>query len=577
MFPVAPSRAATILMACLLTSATPAFSQQSPSSPAVQSQADGRVHTAPARRYPDGTGSKLGRQIADLLANSAVSQAHWGIAVTSLDGTPLFGLDADKYFRPASNAKLFTTAAAMALLGPDARVTTVVTWDEPSPENNFQSTLVLHGAGDANLSGRRFPYESSGARTTRLAAQLAANGERAEAQKAEEDNPLQALDDLAEQVRAKGITQVNAVVGDDTLWPDEPYAESWSVDDLPWGYGAPVSALAVNDNEMTLTLAPGAAAGQIATAVLAPHPPQLQNGEQWTKLRTEVQTVAPGQAAEIQINLPLFLRRVLAVSGTVPAGKSHTEQVAMWAPAEFAASLFSASLGAHGVSGAGGYRQQTRTAAGTTPFSVAVHVPLGDLSPKAEPSAAPVCGAGCSVVAQRESPSLAQDVVVTLKESQNLHAEMLLRRLGRAYGTEGSFAQGARVVRQFLLNAGIDTDDFVFYDGSGLSSKDLVTPRATARLLAYASQQPWFSAWKAALPIGGVDGSLAGRFPDLPLKGHVFAKTGTLGESRALSGYLDTVSGRTVIFAVFVDDHAPGTPFDRFTMDKIVAAIRAAE
>ena len=565
-------------MASLLTSVMPAVSQQT-SSPAVQSQAEDGVHAAPARPYPNGTGSKLRRQIAKLLADSAVSRAHWGIAVTSMDGMPLFGLGADKYFRPASNAKLFTTAAAMALLGPETRVTTVVTLDEPSAVNNFQSTLVLHGAGDANLSGRRFPYESPGARAAQLAAQPPAKEERTAEQKgeAEGENPLQALDDLAAQIAAKGITRVDSVVGDDTLWPNQPYAESWSVDDLPWGYGAPVSALAVNDNEMTLTLTPGATAGQIATAALAPHPPQLQNGQQWTNFRTGVQTVAQGQVAEIDVSLPLYLQHVLAVSGTVPAGKPHTEQVAMWAPAEFAASLFSASLGAHGVSNTGGYRQWTRTGTGTTPFSVAARLPIGDLGPRVEPSAAPVCGARCSVVAQHESPSLAEDVVVTLKESQNLHAEILLRRLGRAFGEEGSFAQGARVVRQFLLNAGIDKDDFVFYDGSGLSSKDLVTPRATARLLAYASQQPWFAAWKAALPVGGVDGSLRSRFPELPLKGHVFAKTGTLGESRALSGYLDAVSGRTVIFAIFVDDHAPGVTLDRFTMDKIVAAIQAAE
>ncbi len=105
----------------------------------------------------------------------------------------------------------------------------------------------------------------------------------------------------------------------------------------------------------------------------------------------------------------------------------------------------------------------------------------------------------------------------------------MLRHLGLTHGLGGSIAEGARVVRQFLIDAGIDKDDFVFFDGSGLSGHDLVTPRATARLLQYASGQPWFADWKASLPVGGVDGSLEARFAKAPLKGRVFAKTGNAG------------------------------------------------
>jgi D-alanyl-D-alanine carboxypeptidase/D-alanyl-D-alanine-endopeptidase (penicillin-binding protein 4) len=133
-----------------------------------------------------------------------------------------------------------------------------------------------------------------------------------------------------------------------------------------------------------------------------------------------------------------------------------------------------------------------------------------------------------------------------------------------------------RVVRQFLINLGIDPADFVFYDGSGLSGHDLVTPRATAKLLQFATAQPWFADWKASLPVGGEDGSLTSRFPKPPLKDHVFAKTGTLGEARALSGYLDCASGRTVIFSIMDTSHMPGNA-DRDVMDRIVAAIATAE
>ena len=127
----------------------------------------------------------------------------------------------------------------------------------------------------------------------------------------------------------------------------------------------------------------------------------------------------------------------------------------------------------------------------------------------------------------------------------------------------------------FVEHAGVDKDDFVFYDGSGLSGHDLVTPRATVRLLQYAAGQPWFADWKESLPVGGEDGTLGSRFGKAPLKDHVFAKTGTLGEARALSGYLDCASGRTVIFSIMVGNHAPGSNADRDVMDKVVAAIAA--
>ena len=180
-------------------------------------------------------------------------------------------------------------------------------------------------------------------------------------------------------------------------------------------------------------------------------------------------------------------------------------------------------------------------------------------------------------LASHTSPTLIEDVTVTNKVSQNLHAELWLHHLGKkTYCGDGSTVVGARLVRAFLENAGVDKDDFVFFDGSGLSGHDLVTPRATARLLQYASTQAWFADWKNTLPVGGEDGSLMSRFGKGPLKDHVFAKTGTLGEARALSGYLESASGKTVIFSIMVGNHRPQTNEDRNIMDKVVAAIAVA-
>jgi D-alanyl-D-alanine carboxypeptidase/D-alanyl-D-alanine-endopeptidase (penicillin-binding protein 4) len=153
---------------------------------------------------------------------------------------------------------------------------------------------------------------------------------------------------------------------------------------------------------------------------------------------------------------------------------------------------------------------------------------------------------------------------------------MLLRLLGKAEGEDGSIAQGARVVRQFLVSAGVQPQDFFFYDGSGLSPQDVITPRAATTLLTYAARQPWGAAYRNSLPVGGVDGTLNNRFMQPPLKGRVFAKTGTLNEVHALSGYLIADSGRTVVFSILCNDHSPVMDTTRVAIDKVVAAIAAA-
>jgi D-alanyl-D-alanine carboxypeptidase/D-alanyl-D-alanine-endopeptidase (penicillin-binding protein 4) len=182
---------------------------------------------------------------------------------------------------------------------------------------------------------------------------------------------------------------------------------------------------------------------------------------------------------------------------------------------------------------------------------------------------------GLRVLATHVSPALSEDVTVTNKVSQNLHAELYLRLLGRLEGEDGSIAQGARVIRQFLISAGVDPGDFLFFDGSGMSGQDVITPRAATALMAYAARQPWGKLYRSTLPIGGVDGTLAGRFGG-PMKNRVFAKTGTLAEVSSLTGYLTARSGRTLIFSVLCNDHDPTGDAVRGAIDRIVTAIADA-
>jgi D-alanyl-D-alanine carboxypeptidase/D-alanyl-D-alanine-endopeptidase (penicillin-binding protein 4) len=186
--------------------------------------------------------------------------------------------------------------------------------------------------------------------------------------------------------------------------------------------------------------------------------------------------------------------------------------------------------------------------------------------------------AGKRVLASHVSAPLSQDLTVTLKVSQNLHAELTLRTLGKLLARDGSLGQGTRVVRQFLISIGIRPEDFFFFDGSGLSNQDMITPRAATTLLTYAARQPWGQAWRAALPVAGVDGTLWRRFSNSPVKGRLQAKTGSLGEVRTLSGYLTTASGRTLAISILVNDHQPDDKgAEGKAMDQLVEMIWKAE
>jgi len=524
--------------------------------------------------------SPLPDQIAAILASPVVVRDHWGIAVTALDGTPIYSLNESQLFHPASNAKLFTTAAALALLGPAQRFTTRVEYDNRGDKSKtVHGDVTIIGAGDANFSDRELPYRSPEAATAPKPSVT----------------PLRYLADFADQIAASGIRHITGdIVGDDTAFPWEPYPEGWSIEDTVWGYGAPVSGLSVNDNQILITVRPGSKPGDAPSVEWPDGIPAyyqldataLVTGPRRSPSHIEF-TRAPGT-------------KLLHISGSIAAGSEpDAEQIAIADPAEFAAFALKQLLQVRGIKVDGILRAKHRINVQSPGWLTESHQPLPKLPVAIDPqlsktlTGAVSCQDACPVILQRVSAPVDQDIVLSNKVSQNLHAELLLQHLGKTYGTQyaggdggadGSAAEGARVIRQWLINAGIDPSDFVFYDGSGLSTKDLVTPRAIAKLLSYAANnphtnqpQPWFATWKSSLPIGGVDGSLESRFTQDPLKGHVFAKTGTLGESRALSGYLDCASGQTVIFSILVDNHLPGTTADRDAMDRIVATIQAAE
>lgn len=283
--------------------------------------------------------------------------------------------------------------------------------------------------------------------------------------------------------------------------------------------GTAVSALSLDDNELRLRVTP-----------TAPGRPPALDLPPYLTVDNQAATVAAGGATNLDFER-LPGSNVLRLTGTIAIGaEPQLLRLGIDDPAHYAAWRFKALLEARGVRVTGAVSARHRSG--------------GPLS-RQEP------------LARLVPPPLGEDLTIINKSSQNLHAELMLRRLGRISGT-GSIADGLALVKAMLERAGLRRADYDFSDGSGMSTYNRVAPRGVVRFLRWADAQPWGAAWRATLPIAGVDGTLARRFRGTALEARLFAKTGGLNATAALSGYMIARSGRTLTFSIYANDIPDG-------------------
>jgi D-alanyl-D-alanine carboxypeptidase/D-alanyl-D-alanine-endopeptidase (penicillin-binding protein 4) len=459
-----------------------------------------------------------------VLGESHARKADWGVLIADRDsGEILFDLNADRYFTPASNAKLFTSAFALATLGAGYHFrTTLEAKSSLDAGGKIAGDLSLVGRGDPDISNRKFPY----------------------AGKVEHDGPTEKiLAQLVDSAVARGLKEVDGdIVANDAFIPFDPYPAGWSIGDLFFTLGAPVTAITFNDNSVSITMSAGAHAGDPAIVVVDP----VESG---AGVSQQISTSAFGpdpQLAVVRQPGPNFL----LLRGSVPLGHAPVKlDLAMTDPTETAARTLKQLLEGRGVHIKGGIRVEESP----PPQALKPGESPALLSPELK-SAEEQSAANSIVLAEHVSPPLLESVRVMNKVSQNLHAELFLRTIAREKTGIGSTEVGLKLEQDFLKSVGVPEGDAVLSDGSGLSTNSLVTPRAVAKLLQYAIHQPWGSDFIATLPIAGVDGTLEDRMKGTLASGLIQAKTGGLEHVHALSGYATTAAGEYLVFSIFVNN-----------------------
>lgn len=459
-------------------------------------------------------------QVVDSIANTPpLHRTHWGVRVYDADEQRvLFDHQGSRHFIPASNNKLVVTLVALGELGPDYRYRTPIYALGGSAESGVYSELVVEGRGDPTLSERFH------------------------------DSEMAALDSLADSVWIAGVRHVTGDLVVDASYFDAALVHgTWEVGDLDGYYAAPVSAFGVAEGAIAISIGPGAAAGEPATAeVVEPAgrvvlrndlvTGEADSGRRWNYSRV------PGTDS-------------LHLTGRVPVDRSPG---IVWAtpadPTMHAAASFARALAERGIRIEG----EVRVVYDSFESPVRDDGLLGTPAP----------------IVTWSSPPMSEIVAAILKPSQNWIAEHVLKTLGAERGAGGTWSDGVDVELRYLYEvAGVDSGAVQLRDASGLSAQNLLTPEAVIRIFEHARRQPWGRIYRSAMAEPGESGTLRGRLEEF--SGQLHGKTGTITNVNSLSGYLTTADGRELMFSVLSNGSGVSSGLVRAAIDRIVAAIGA--
>lgn len=334
---------------------------------------------------------------------------------------------------------------------------------------------------------------------------------------------IEEYQDLARQLKERGISNiVGNLIGDDTWFDDIRLSKDMIWSDEERYYGAQISALTASPNadfdtgSVIVEIKPGKNIGDRAKIELIPE-------TNYVKVENHITTVSPEGNADIHVQRE-HGSNTLILEGMLPlASPKKKDYIAVWEPTGYALNLFKQALDSEGISLTGKIKRGK-------------------------------CKSG-KIVATHTSIPLSRMLVPFMKLSNNVHAEVLVKEMGKHRKGKGSWQEGLKVVNKELKQFGIDTKTLMIRDGSGVSHINLVTTNELTKLLYVIQNKPWFSSYYESLPVSGkkskwVGGTLRNRMAELPVQ----AKTGTLTTVTSISGYTKTISGEPIVFSIIMNN-----------------------
>ena len=472
--------------------------------------------------------SAFADQIHAIASRPEYKHSTFGVAVYSLDDEKVvFELHGEELFTPGSTTKLLTEGTALELLGADFRFHTRVYRTGPITANGvLKGNLILAASGDPNLSGRIQPDG------TLAFENVDHSYDGSPDTKAVPGDPLLVIRELAAQVAAHGVKQIDGrVLVDAGLFPEG---------DRELGTSVVVSPISLNDNVVDLTVSPGSKENSPVGLNISPPGPYVSfvnkittgsaNSKPDVKPSTDVTNADGSHTVTLTGKFPLGSPSILY---TYPVPE----------PSRFAQMTFVQALRDKGIK---------------------AEIPAP--AEKVDLTAFSSNYTKDNVVAEHVSAPLSEEIKVTLKVSQNLHATMMPSILGAIVGhkTQDIDQGGFDLEHDFLAKAGLDLSGASQGDGAGGAQSAYYTPDFMVHYLAFMSKQKDFALFETALPILGRDGTLWYIQADSPAAGYVFAKTGTYGSydalnknlmlnGKGLAGYMTTADGKHLAFAAFVN------------------------
>jgi D-alanyl-D-alanine carboxypeptidase/D-alanyl-D-alanine-endopeptidase (penicillin-binding protein 4) len=492
----------------------------------------------------------LGARLAAHIAQPRFAPAAWGVKVVSLDsGKTIFEHNGEKYFNPASNAKLYTTALALDRLGADYKIrTSIYATTHADTSGVLKGDLTIYGRGDPTIAARL-----------------------------NDGNYDKPLEPFIAQLKAAGIQRIDGdLIGDESYFNTPPIGSGWEWDDLQEYYGAETSALSIHDNSLDVFVKPGERAGLPCKITTGP-------AVNYLTFINRTQTAPKGTPTTISYYRPVG-ENLVYVSGrlAVDSAKGYQTSVAVHNPALLFVTLLKDALAKNGITVKGRARTLDWKYREVTPLDLSKFTELGFV----------------------ESPPMKDIVREVLKPSQNLYAQLCLLQVGvwsresrvesresanlsaggsgqqSAIGSQKSAPQtpdsrlqtpdskqqtpdfsvtteerGVEALKNFLNEIGVKKGDVLLEEGSGLSRRDIITPNATIALLKYMGNHKLAEAYRDGLPIAGVDGTLRTRMKGTAAANNVRAKTGTLRYVYALSGYVTTAAGERLAFSIMLNNY----------------------